>query len=554
MAGGALGKYGCSNLSDATGPDSNAQTARNSLDISVAPAELQNLNLIPNACQIQTPDCREPIEKHTIDPSSHLGTSNNTIVEFDGPDDPYQPLNWPFPKKAITTILYGLTAMGALLITSKYVFDVLLTFYSTSYSTGQTQVAAEFQVSTEVATLGTSLLLFSLGLGPLIWAPLSETYGRKPAVLIPFFFAAVFSFATATAKDIQTIMITRFFTGFFGSAPVTNCGGVLGDMWAPEQRGIAIVVYALAVFGGPVLGPIVGGAISQSSLGWRWTEYLTGIMMTVFFVLDVLIIDESYPPVLLKYKAQRLRFETGNWALHAHHEEWNFTCKDFGKKYLLRPLQLLVTPICFFVALYASFVYAILYLSLAAFPIVFQEIRGWNELVGALPFLAYFVGICIGAVINLSNQRFYIKRLKENNNRPVPEARLPPVMVGSVFFAGGLFIFGWTSPADIHWIAPNIGAVMIGIGILTILQPAMNYLIDTFDSTAASAVAASTFLRSFLAGSFPLFTDTMFHNLGVPWAASTLGFISVVMIPIPYLLYIYGKQLRAQGKYSKDSV
>lgn len=112
------------------------------------------------------------------------------------------------------------------------------------------------------------------GLGPLVWAPLSEVYGRKPAVLAPYFIAAIFSFGTATAKDLQTIMITRFFAGFFGSAPVTNTGGVLGDIWTAEERGAAIVGYAMAVVGGPILGPIVGGAVVQSYLGWRWTEYV----------------------------------------------------------------------------------------------------------------------------------------------------------------------------------------------------------------------------------------------------------------------------------------
>ena len=112
------------------------------------------------------------------------------------------------------------------------------------------------------------------GVGPLFWAPLSEIFGRKPAVLIPYFLAAVFSFGTAAAKDIQTIVITRFFAGFFGSAPVTNTGGVLGDVWSPTERGTAIVFYAFAVVGGPVLGPIVGGAIVQSYLRWRWTEYV----------------------------------------------------------------------------------------------------------------------------------------------------------------------------------------------------------------------------------------------------------------------------------------
>ena len=146
-------------------------------------------------------------------------------------------------------------------------------------------------MSQEVGTLGTALLLFGFGnaillfienlciltdsgLGPLVWAPLSEVYGRKPAVLAPYFVAAIFSFGTATAKDLQTIMITRFFAGFFGSAPVTNTGGVLGDIWTAEQRGAAIVGYAMAVVGGPILGPIVGGAVVQSYLGWRWTEYV----------------------------------------------------------------------------------------------------------------------------------------------------------------------------------------------------------------------------------------------------------------------------------------
>lgn len=73
-------------------------------------------------------------------------------------------------------------------------------------------------------------------------------------MLAPYFVAASFLFGTATSKDIQTILITRFFAGFFGSAPVTNTGGVLGDIWAPEQRGTAIVEYAFAVVGGPTLG------------------------------------------------------------------------------------------------------------------------------------------------------------------------------------------------------------------------------------------------------------------------------------------------------------
>jgi len=390
------------------------------------------------------------------------------------------------------------------------------------------------------------------GLGPLIWAPLSEVYGRKPAVLAPYFLAGVFSFATGSAKDIQTVVITRFFAGFFGSAPVTNTGGVLGDIWDPRQRGTALVGYAFAVVGGPILGPIVGGAAVQSYLRWRWTEYLTGILMMTMLVLDVLILDESYPSRLLVYKARRLRHETGNWALHAKFEEWDVSLKEMAIKFGIRPFQMLMTPICFLVALYASFCYGILYANLASFPIEFQEERGWSLLVGALPFLALLIGILIGGAANVLNQSYYIRRYEANGNKAVPEARLPPMMIGSVFFAGGLFVFGWTSDKSIPWIAPCIGAAMMGFGFFTIFQSALNYLIDTFQKYAASAIAANTFLRSVFAAAFPLFINPMYHKLGIPWGTSIFAFSAVALIPIPFLFFIYGKRLRARGKYSSN--
>lgn len=174
-------------------------------------------------------------------PLAHIPTTEDQIVTFDGPDDPYHPLNWPTHKKVITTALYGFVTMTA-------------TWASSAYSAGTLLVAQEFHVGTQVATLGTTLFLFGFGVGPLLWAPLSEVYGRRIAVMAPMFVAICFSFATATAKDLQTIMLTRFFGAFFSSAPVTNTGGVLGDLFTPDMRGIAIAGYAMAVVGGPALG------------------------------------------------------------------------------------------------------------------------------------------------------------------------------------------------------------------------------------------------------------------------------------------------------------
>ncbi|KAJ4331474.1 hypothetical protein N0V95_009879 [Ascochyta clinopodiicola] len=453
-------------------------------------------------------------------PLAHQQTAADVLVDFDGDDDPYRPMNWPTKKKILTTMMYGLTTMTA-------------TWASSAYSAGTRQVAAEFHVGDQVAVLGTTLFLFGFGIGPLLWAPLSEVFGRKMAVLTPMFVAMCFSFGSATAKDFQTLMLTRFFGAFFASAPVTNTGGVLGDLFRP---------IASAAF------------VSNPSLGWRWTEYFTGIIQGAILLVDVIFIDECYPPKLLVYKARRLRHETGNWALHAKFEEWDVSFVQLCRKFLVRPVQLLTTPICFLMALFASFCYGLLYMQLGGVPIIFAEMRGWSAVSSTLPFLGIFLGACLGCGINSYNQVLYNKVYHAAGDRAVPEARLPPMMLGSVLFASGQFVMGWTADPKFPWIAPVIGLVMLGTGFFTIFQAALNYLVDTFTEHAASAVAANTFLRSCFAGAFPLVVSPLYHNIGVGPASSITGGFAALLIPVPFVFYRYGKQIRRRSKWSRKSV
>lgn len=302
-------------------------------------------------------------------------------------------------------------------------------------------------------------------------------------------------------------------------------------------------------------GPIVSTAfVIDSSLGWRWTEYFTGILQVSVLLVGTIFIDESYPPVLLVAKARRLRHETGNWALHAKFEEWDVSIVELARKFLVRPVQILMTPICFLVALYASFCYGILYMQLGGIPIIFAQVRGWKPLVASLPFLCVLIGAVLGCTANVFNQVLYNKAYRAAGNRPVPEKRLPPMMVGSVLFSGGQFLMGWTATPSVHWICPCIGLVLIGTGFFTIFQAALNYLVDTFTLYAASAVAANTFLRSCFAGGFPLAVTPLYHNIGVGPGCSITGGFAALLIPVPFIFYMYGKEIRRKSKWSRASV
>lgn len=153
-------------------------------------------------------------------------------------------------------------------------------------------------------------------------------------------------------------------------------------------------------------------------------------------------------------------------------------------------------------------------------------------------------------VVILTNPR-YVKKLKANNNIPVPEWRLPISMIGGVLFSGGLFWFGWTGySGNVHWIVPVLSGLFTGFGIFSIFLSLLNYIVDAYLMFAASAIAANTFMRSIFGGVFPLFATQMFNGMGIQWASTLIGCVAVVLAPMPIFFYLYGKKIRAKSKFA----
>ncbi|RDW92356.1 hypothetical protein BP5796_01750 [Coleophoma crateriformis] len=460
------------------------------------------------------------------------------LVSF-AENDPENPRNWSTKYKSWITFQLGMLALSASL-------------GSSIIAPAENAISEYVGVSTEVTVLLISLYILGFAFGPLCWAPISEIWGRRWSMLPAVFCLGLFSIGTATSMNAPSLFITRFFGGLFGSAPVSNVSAALGDIWDPKARGIAVTFYAVAVVGGPTLGPVIGAALTVNPhLGWRWTEYIQAIWVFTVLAMCVFTMPEVYAPVLLKWKAQRLRKETGNEALYHPHENIKLDPKTIVTKHFSRPLKMLFTePMVTCIAFYASFVYAILYLTLEVFPIVFEEERHWKPVVAGTPFLGLFVGVLFAVVINLSNQRRYARIADAAHGKPVPEARLAPMAIGAVLFAIGLFWFGWTANPKIHWISPVLAAVFIGAGFNTIFQQCINFLVDTYGLYAASAVSANTFLRSVLAAGLPLAAKPMFHNLGVGPATSILGAVATAAIPVPFIFMKYGLALRKKSKFA----
>jgi MFS transporter, DHA1 family, multidrug resistance protein len=398
-------------------------------------------------------DEREEMERENPE---HLNVEEKdpNLISWNGPDDPENPMNWARGWKWLYTVVLGMMTF-------------CITFASSVFSTATVVTAKLFGVSLEVMTLGTSFFVLGFAVGPLVWGPMSELFGRKKPLFIGFFIFAIFQIATAVAQNLYTIMLTRFFGGVFGSAPLAVVGGALVDFFNPVDRGVAACIFAGATFVGPVAGPIIGGFVTQSYLGWRWTAYITAIMGFFFGAIGFLIIPESHAPTILSARAKKIRYETKNWAIHAKADESQVDIHNIVHIYLLRPFEMLVRePILLLVSLYLALVYGILYLFFEAYPISFQQGRGWNDGVGALPFISILIGVIFAAItITIVTKTRFARKFKKHG-RVIPEERLPPMILGAFILPIGLFWFAWTSSPEITWVPQVIAGIPIGWGML----------------------------------------------------------------------------------------
>lgn len=96
--------------------------------------------------------------------------------------------------------------------------------------------------------------MLGFAIGPLLWAPMSELYGRQILFFGTYAMLTAFNAGAAGSQNIQTLLILRFFAGAFGSSPLTNAGGVIADMFPASERGLAMSIFAAAPFLGPTIG------------------------------------------------------------------------------------------------------------------------------------------------------------------------------------------------------------------------------------------------------------------------------------------------------------
>jgi hypothetical protein len=357
---------------------------------------------------------------------------------------------------------------------------------------------------------------------------------------------------SAGSRNITTLLVLRLLSGIFGSSPIVNAGGAIADLFVPAQRGLAMTVYCAAPFLAPVLGPVVGGFVSEN-IGWRWVQGVCCILIGTIGILGVIFVPETYGPVLLARRASRLSKSDGKVYISVlERHQGKKRPSEVFKRALVRPWVFLFRePIVLVASIYMATLYGTLYMFVGAMPIVYNEDRMWSEGIGGLAFMGIVAGLTFGVAYSVYDNRRYVKLLLSNT--ATAESRLPPAIIGAVALPISMFAFAWTNYPSIHWSVSIILSAPYGFGCALVIIPLINYLIDSYTIYAASVLAAAAIFRSIVGAAFPLFTTQMYDNIGIHWASSIPGFLALVCLPFPFVMYRYGAALRLKCKYSFEA-
>ncbi|KAJ5649147.1 uncharacterized protein N7484_002870 [Penicillium longicatenatum] len=462
-------------------------------------------------------------------------------------NDHDNPRNWPKWRKWYISIFVSM-------------LNVFTCWCAGGISSGATGIQDEFGVSAEVTTLALSLYVLGYAIGPVMLAPLSEYFGRQPVYVVSWFLLFLFQLPLALAPNIGTILVCRFIAGCAGGAPLTNTGGSISDLWERNVSGAPMAVYGLSSTFGPPTALVMSGYIGLN-LGWRWIFWVLMAISGGIWVILVLTIPETRHTAILQKKVARVRkqMKKENLAtaesiddIHAHerkglHELFAIT--------LTRPIRFLFSePITTFSAIYNGFLYGLVYLFNEAFPLVFGAPKGHPFNVGqqGLCFLGMAIGPVVAFCLYPLQERYYLRRVAENGGKGVPEARMWMARGGAILIPISLFWFGWTSYASVHWIVPIIASGFFGAGIYIVILSILNYVVDSYQTYSASALAGVILCRNVVGAGFPLFATQMYEKLDYEWASSLLGFISILLVPIPFIFFYKGEAIRLRSPWARE--
>ncbi|CAJ0554408.1 Ff.00g129210.m01.CDS01 [Fusarium sp. VM40] len=492
--------------------------------------------------------------------SSHVAEESTDASSFvlqpTPSSDPNEPLNWNTWRKCLN-FSFGIAVTVAAFTN----LSIQTVFWQ--------QMTVDMGVSISQLTNAQSAQLAGLALGCLFFIPLTIKYGRRSTYVASTVGLAAVAWWTSRMTSYGELIATSVFTGLAGAINETAVQMTIADLFFVHHRGSANAVYFTAVMVGAFLAPMAAG-VQASTQGWRWSYYTLSICLTVlFFVFLVAFEETKYIPVSVgqtegvevssehsnsKEDLDEKKKMEGDVAtiatqteptipMNSYRQRLRFITKtnESLPRLFMMPLYVITLPHVMFTALqFASGVcWLVIFMQVTSIVFSAPPYLFTTAGVGYMA-LGPFVGNIFGSIYGGSFADWAIVRLARRNGGVFePEMRLYPLVLTTIFMAGGIIMFG-----GMHWIYPSIGGAFFAFGLGANGDISLTLVIDTYRELTAEAFIGIAFMRNAISVAVPFALVPWMKSMGLSNMYIMSGIIAFAIGSLFVPMIIWGRQMR----------
>ena len=409
-------------------------------------------------------------------------------------------------------------------------------------------VAKDLNMDAARIMISVTVYMIVQGLAPPLWGPLSDSFGRRPIVLINLVIASAASLGLAFTHAYWLLLVLRMVQAFGATSAVAICAGIISDIAQTHERGSYMGYYAFGLFFGPAVGPLIGGALSQH-WGWHAPFFFLAAFIGLFALVYAAVMPETLralvgngdrrPSALYR---QFLPVVRRTVPLGAPMENPFSHKLDLG---LIEPWRVfLQIDIALAIIMY-SFLNTGYYMALSSFSNLLQDVYALSQIQIGLSFISSGVGCMAGSLISgkLLDKMFIREVARTQGNYDIFRARLRLSLPFLLLFCAFTVGYGWSMSAVTHISGPIILQFFVGFFCMFSFTSFSALIVDLYTRKSASVMSSLNIGRSLMSAGGVAAVQPLINAIGAGWTFTLVGGVTAVLsIMIWLFLWVYGAQ------------
>jgi multidrug resistance protein len=430
------------------------------------------------------------------------------------------------------------------------------------------QLSEDLHATPTITNLSVAMYMLSMSIFPLWWSSFSESLGRRTIYLLSFALYILWAILSAVSTSIGMLVVMRILSGGAAASVQAVGAGTIADIWESRERGRAMGIFYLGPLMGPLLAPIIGGALSQG-FGWRSTMWFLAIYGGVIWILLATCLPEtlSWKNPLVTTTAlptntneknsatpQLTRVSTRQFA-----QQKAKTFASVFHRCIIEPLYILAYlrfPAVALTVYYASITFGSLYvLNIGIQQTFSQPPYSFPVSILGLLYIPGSLGYIVASVIGGKWSDIIMHREARRANRYdangklilIPEDRMREnAYIAAALYPGALIWYGWATQYHLHWAVAAVANFFFGLGSMVIFSVSTTMLTEFMPRKSSSGVAVNNFMRNIFSCVGGVIASPLIDAIGSGWLFTALGLLAWLSGVVMWAMRRYGPRWREQ--------